>query len=120
MIVMGISAGLLVGWDIVVAPDAIASEVYAAEEFQKHLAMASGPKLPIVKAAKRPDRHIFIGPGTAMRASAAGFKIDDLGPEDLRIIVRGVMLGIQFLHGRQPGQYKMSDVLEFVRSSEAK
>ena len=39
--------------------------------------------------------------------------------EDLRIIVRGVMLGIRFLHGRQPGRYKMSDVLEFVRSSEA-
>ena len=90
----GIDLANLHGWNIVVAPDAIASEVYAAGEFQKHLALAGGPKLPIVKAAKRPDRHIFIGPGTAMRASGVGFKIDNLGPEDLRIIVRNANIAI--------------------------
>ena len=90
----GVNLAALGGWDIVVAPDAIASEVYAAEEFQKHLTLAGGPKLPIVKAVRRPDRHVFIAPGAAMRGSAVGFKIDNFGPEDLRIVMRDANIAI--------------------------
>ena len=84
----GVDLALLDGWDIVMADDAVSSEVYAAREFQSHFELASGIKLPIVKAACRPDRHIFIGPGVAMRDSAVGFSVDGFGPEDLRIVVR--------------------------------
>ena len=85
---VGVDLAALDGWDIVVAPDAIASEIYAAEEFRDHLVLAGGPKLPIVHTAERPDRHVFVGPGAAMRRSAVGFGIDGLGGEDLRIVVR--------------------------------
>ncbi|MHB8901430.1 MAG: DUF4838 domain-containing protein [Thermoguttaceae bacterium] len=79
----------LEGWDIVVADDAIASEKYAAEELQKHLALATGAVLPITGSADRPDRHFFVGPGKAMQAGTAGFSVEPLGQEDLRIVVRG-------------------------------
>jgi hypothetical protein len=84
----GVDLAALDGWDIVVAPDAIASEVYAAEEFRDHLVLAGGPKLPIMNQAGRPDRHIFVGTGVAMRRSAVGFDTEAFGPEDLRIVVR--------------------------------
>ena len=74
-------------WNIVVAADAIPSEKYAAEEFQKFLDQATGRKLPIVHQTKQPVRHIFIGSGPAMRASSVGFATTDMGPEDLRIVV---------------------------------
>ena len=84
----GVNLADLAGWDIVVSADAIPSEVYAAEEFQRHLQLAGGPKLIIVHNADRPDRHVFVGAGPAMRSSAAGFAVDGFGPEDLRIVVR--------------------------------
>ena len=76
------------GWNIVVADDAIPSEIYAAEEFREFFRQASGLKLPIVHKIMRWDKHVFIGPGKVMRASPAGFSVEDLGPEDLRIVVR--------------------------------
>ena len=84
----GVDLGSLQGWDIVTADDAIPSEAYAAEEFQSHVARATGVDLPIVKTTDRPDRHVFIGPGKLMRSSAAGFTVDGFGPEDLRIVIR--------------------------------
>ncbi len=84
----GVNLAGLEGWDIVTAEDAIASETYAAEEFQRHVARAAGVELPIVKSADRPDRHVFIGPGKLMLNSALGFAVDDFGPEDLRIVIR--------------------------------
>lgn len=72
-------------WDIVVADDAIASEAYAAKEFQEVLLQASGMRLPIVHKADRPDRHVFIGPSKALRSSSVGFDVDDLGEEELQI-----------------------------------
>ena len=63
----GVDLAALEGWDIVVAEDAIPSEVYAAEEFQQHVAKATGVTLPIVKTTDRPDRHVMIGPGKLMR-----------------------------------------------------
>ena len=85
---VGVDLAQLNGWDIVVADDAIASEIYAAEEFQEFFRQASGLKLPIVHKIIRWDKHVFIGPGKVTQASPVGFSVDDLGQEDLRIIVR--------------------------------
>ncbi len=79
----------LEGWDIVIADDAIPSEMYAAEEFQRHVAIATGHTLPIVSRVDRPDRHVFIGPGKPMSESKLGFSLAEFGPEDLRIVLQG-------------------------------
>ncbi len=90
----GVDLARLAGWDIVVAEDAIASEVYAAEEFQRLAAEATGQKLPIVDEAARADRHVFIGAGRAMRETNVGFSVEGFGPEDLRIVVRDANIAI--------------------------
>lgn len=84
----GVDLAQLDGWDIVVPNDGIATEVYAAEEFQRFFAEAGGIRLPIVHRIDRPKRHVLIGPGEVMRGSDVGFAVDDMGPEDLRIVVR--------------------------------
>ncbi len=76
------------GWDVVVATDAIPSERYAAEEFRRLMAQASGIELPIVADTDRPDRHVLIGPEAAARAGAPGFEGAAFGPEDLRIVMQ--------------------------------
>ena len=90
----GADLGAMQGWDIVLPEDAIPGELYAAEEFQRHLALATGNTLPIVRRADRPDRHVFIGAGAAMRRSSAGFAVDAFGPEDLRIAIRADNIAI--------------------------
>ena len=72
VVAKGVDLARLDGWNIVVADDAIASEVYAAEEFQEFFRQASGVKLPIVHKITRWDKHVFIGPGMVMRASQSG------------------------------------------------
>lgn len=84
----GVDLAKLKGWDIVVAEDATASETYAAEELQRHVALATANTLPIVTSSNRPARHIFVGPGDLMRRSTLGFSVDDFGPEDLRVVIR--------------------------------
>ncbi len=84
----GLDLARLNGWDIVVANDAIASEIYAAEEFQKCFGRASRVKLPIVREVDGLGRHVIIGPSQAMRASNVGFEVHDSGHEDLRIVIR--------------------------------
>ena len=84
----GVNLAAMQTWDIVIAKDAIPSEIYAAEEFQELFRQASGAKLPIVRKINRLDRHVFIGPSRAMRSSNVGFSIDEFGEEDLRIVVR--------------------------------
>ena len=72
----GVDLAKMDGWDIVVSPDATASEAYAATEFQQLYKQASGVELPIVRKTDRPDRHIFIGPGQAMQsAPGVGFSV---------------------------------------------
>ena len=84
----GVNLAEMQDWNIVIADDAIASEVYAAEEFQEFFSQASGLKLPIVHKITRWDKHVFIGPGKVMHASPAGFSVDDFGEEELRIVIR--------------------------------
>lgn len=90
----GVDLNNLSGWDIVVDPAAIPSELYAAEELQHHVHLATGVQLPIVKQVDRPDRHIFVGAGAALRDSAVGFSVEQAGPEDLRIVVRDQNIAI--------------------------
>lgn len=87
------------GWNIVIAPDAITSEQYAARELQRLLKAADAPKLPIVKKTQRDGRHIFVGSSEAMRQSPVGFKTNDFGPEDLRIVAASPHIAIA---GGQP------------------
>lgn len=85
----GVNLADLEGWDIVIPPGGrIPSEVYAVEEFQRHVAIATGHTLPVVTSIDRPGRHVFIGSGKLMRESELGFAVEDFGPEDLRIVIR--------------------------------
>ena len=65
----GVDLAAMQYWNIVAADDAIASEVYAAEEFQEFFRQASGAKPPIVHKITHRDNHVFIGPGTASPGS---------------------------------------------------
>ena len=84
----GVDLASMGDWDIVVAQDAIESELFAAQEFQDFFAKASGVTLPMTHDIEDADRHVYIGLGPAMRDSGAGFSVDGFGPEDLRIVVR--------------------------------
>lgn len=90
----GVDLAALAGWDIVVATDAIPAEQYAAEEFQRLFAEASGVQLPIVSSTDRADRHVFVGQGPAMQASSVGFDTAGFGDEDLRIVIRDANIAI--------------------------
>ncbi len=84
----GVDLAQIQGWDIVVAQDAIATDTYAAEEFQTLFELVSGVKLPITHEARLPNYHIFIGTSSAMLESNVGFTVENMGSEDLRIVVR--------------------------------
>jgi hypothetical protein len=84
----GVNLAALEGWDIITSKDAPPSVAYAAEELQGILEKACGKRLPVKADADRPDHHIFVGPGEAMKKSAVGFEIEGFGPEDLRIVIR--------------------------------
>ena len=78
----GVNLAKLDNWDIVVAENATPSEIYAAEEFQSHFALASNVHLPIVSQtgpATGGQHHIFIGLSPAMRVSNVGFSTDEFG-----------------------------------------
>ncbi|GMU21536.1 MAG: hypothetical protein AMXMBFR13_16290 [Phycisphaerae bacterium] len=87
------------GWEIVIAADAPPAVVYAAEEFRDLLKQASGKELPIRKAdgagdVGAPARKVYIGDSPVMRASPAGFSVEGLGPEDLRIVAHDDFIAI--------------------------
>ena len=65
-------------WDIVVNADAIPSEKYAAEEFQKLFKEATGIQLPINNVAKGESHHVYVGKKTS----------ENLGDEELLVIVK--------------------------------
>ena len=97
----GVSIMEMNQWDIVVGPDAMPSEQYAAEEFKAFFEQATGLSLPIVKEPGAAGKHVFIGPDTAMRASTMGFDTADFGPEDLRVVAGES--GIAIAGGRPRG-----------------
>jgi len=84
----GVNLAELGAWDIVTAEPTTPALTYAAGEFRDLFEKASGARLAIVHRTDRPDRHVFIGSSDAMRASNVGFATDDIGDEDLRIVIR--------------------------------
>ena len=72
-------------YDIVLPPDALPSERYAAEELKSYLEKMCGLKLDIVTEYKANRRAFFVGQTKA--AEAAGFKLDvrKLGEESYLI-----------------------------------
>ncbi len=90
----GVDLTNLAGWDIVVASDALPSEQYAAEEFHAIFAQATGVELPIAATSDRADRHVLIGPSKQLTDYFPQFDVAAMGPEDLRIIVRGDLIAI--------------------------
>ncbi|HOZ46425.1 MAG TPA: DUF4838 domain-containing protein [Candidatus Hydrogenedentes bacterium] len=90
----GVNLAALDGWEIVVAPDAIASEVFAAEELQALLEQAGAPRLPIAQEGDRSDptdrtdHRFFVGPGQALQGHPAGFSVEGFGEEDFRVVIR--------------------------------
>ena len=90
----GVDLAKLAGWDIVVAKDALPSEAYAAEEFRRMVAQATGTELPIVTAPDRSDRHVLIGASDSLADSSAAFDVAAMGPEQLRIVVRDNLIAI--------------------------
>lgn len=88
----GVNLAQLGGWDIVVAPDAIPSERYAAEELQTFVTQATGVRPPIASAAtastKKSPHHVYVGYSAAARAAVSDLNVDTFGPEDLRIVIR--------------------------------
>ena len=111
------------GWDVVIAKDASASEVYAAEELTNFVAQATGAHLPIRHTATAGDRHIYVGPSEALAQSPARRAMEEAyGPEDLRIVVaedhivitgggpRGTLYGVyQFLEDRLGARFLTAD-----------
>lgn len=76
------------GWVIVLPADSIPAEKYAAEEFQRFFAEASGKQLPIQATAEATTRgRILIGQAAAATARSCRFKPAKHGPEDLRLVV---------------------------------
>ena len=97
-------------WTIVVAPDALPSEKYAAEEFQALLEKAVGFRVPIASKSPGASRNIFIGPSQDLNSSPVACRVDDLGDEGLRIRVAADNLAIT--GGRPRGT--LYGVYEFV------
>lgn len=77
-------------WDIVVAPDAIPSEKYAAEEFKKLFLEATGIDLPINNNAKDLSAHVFIGQNSILN----GYEASRFDEEELCVVVKEDMLAI--------------------------
>jgi len=84
----------MTNWDIVVDSEAIPSEKYAAEEFQRVFKEATGILLPIHHSAEEATHHVFIGESAAL--TKVGITIDtaDLGDEGLCVIVQKDLLAI--------------------------
>ena len=75
-------------WTLVVAEDAIASETYAAEEFQRFFTEATGFDLPVSREQAGTTNNLFIGPGDALAGSALGHAMKETyGSEEIRIVV---------------------------------
>ncbi len=81
-----VSAADLPNWTLVVAEDAIPSELYAAEELAGLIEAAFGAAPAIANTPANPEKNILVG---ARAAALAGKKANtaDLGDEGLRITI---------------------------------
>ncbi len=90
----GVNLAALEGWDILLAEDCTPAEQYAAEELQSLIEPCIGRKLEIVRESSKPEGHIFVGSGKAMRASNVGFEVQGFGEEDSRMVIRNGNIAI--------------------------
>lgn len=81
-------------WDIVVDADAIPSEKYAAQEFQRWFKEATGMLLPVSSTAQEAAHHVYIGQGAALDKSGVKANVAELGDEGLCVVVREDLLVI--------------------------
>lgn len=100
----------LTSWNIVVAPDAIASEKYAAEEFKSLFKQATGIELAVSESPRQATGTIYIGDGEAFRKSPLSFPIEELGEEGLHIRITPTQIAI--VGGRPRGT--LYGVYEFM------
>lgn len=75
-------------WSIIIPDDAIPSETYAAKEFQSLIEKAVGFKMKVSTKPYQPTNNVFIGYSSYMQNSSAGFSVDELGEEGLRIHIQ--------------------------------
>lgn len=85
---------------IVVAPDADASEKYAAKELATFLKQVTGADFPVTQNAMAEQARLLVGPGAAKSADAA-FNTDGLGSEGL--VIRTVGKDLMLAGGRPRG-----------------
>jgi hypothetical protein len=82
-----VDLGQLSGWNIVVARDAIPSEMYAAQELQTFLEKTTGMKLQITNvSAKTSSHHFYVGKNALADEVSSNVKTEMFGPEDFRIV----------------------------------
>ena len=74
-------------WEIVIADNPAPAQQYAAEEFQRFFALASGVELPIKTTVTSTTKPIYIGSSTAMQQSGVDFETADMDEEEYRIII---------------------------------
>jgi len=74
-------------WQIVTAPDASPSELYAAQEFKSYFQQAVGIELPLSSNPSPSTRQIYIGPCISPISDLTGITLDQLGEEGLYIRV---------------------------------
>ncbi len=91
----------MTNWDIVIDPQAIPAEKYAAEEFQRWFEEATGNALPIHQEDTEASHHVFIGQGDALTQSDFAIDADTMDHEQFKIIVKGD--GIAIVGGRPRG-----------------
>ena len=86
MIAVLLLSVFLPGADIVVAPDAVDSTRFAAQELADHLKLVTGAESAIVTEARAGKDSIFVGYSSAV--AAAGFTTNDLRRQAFRIAFR--------------------------------
>lgn len=82
------------GWDIVIDSEAIPSEKYAAEEFQRLFEEATGIHLPVRHNAEETAHHVYIGNDTVLPEVELDIDTAELGEEEFYVIVREDYLAI--------------------------
>ncbi len=81
-------------WDIVVDSEAIPSEKYAAQEFQRFFEQAVGFLLPIHNTNGGASNHVYVGNSAALAESGVMADVSELGEEGLHVIIRKNLLAI--------------------------
>jgi hypothetical protein len=81
-------------WDIVVDSEAIPSEKYAAQEFQRFFEQATGILLPVHNTNVNASNHIYIGNSVALTESGIMVDVSELGEEGLHVIIKKNLLAI--------------------------